>query len=275
MRSELKHEVKSYWETETCGSRYGDRQSEDRQKFFRDIDNVRYQLEPMLFDFACFEQSRGKRVLEVGLGTGSDFVRWARAGAIAYCRDLTQASVDLVRERLKLAGLQADVALGDAEQLSEFPDNFFDLYYSWGVLHHTPNIENALAEAYRVLKPGGELKLMLYHYPCVTAFLVWALQGPFRLRFVNPRSSFANSVESPGTKAFTQREARTLILKLFQDRHIDIHTYLGPSDLLTHRLSGKYQGIKWGIVKILYPRWIVRYVLGDRLGMVMTIAVSK
>lgn len=271
---ELKQFVKSYWEAEVCGSRYGGDWSTNRQEFFQEIDYARYELEPMLIDFAQFDQSGGKKVLEVGLGTGADFIRWSQAGAIAYGRDLTQASVDLVRERLQLAGLKADVGLGDAENLEEFPDSFFDIYYSWGVLHHTPNIEKAVAEAYRVLKPGGTLKLMLYHYPSVTAFLVWALRGPLRLNFRGPRACFAENVESPGTKAFTRREVRALIGKSFRDP-IDIHTYLGPGDLLIHRFSRKYQAKKWEIARRMYPRWFVKHILGHRFGMELTIVAKK
>jgi SAM-dependent methyltransferase len=271
----LKQSVKRYWEAEVCGSRYGRDLSADRKAFFHEIDEARYKLEPMLVDFAGFSESNGKRVLEVGLGTGADFVRWLQAGATGYGRDLTQGSVDLVKERMQLAGLEADVGLGDAENLAEFGDSFFDVYYSWGVLHHTPNIERAIGEAYRVLKPGGTLKLMLYHYPSVTSFLVWTLRGPLRFNFRGPRTCFTENVESPGTKAFTRREARVLIGKFFGTSPIDIRTYLGPGDLLIHRFSPKYQGKKWELAKSLYPRWFVRHVLGHRFGMVMTIAVRK
>ena len=100
---ELKQRLRDHWEKEVCGSRYARDGLADRRMFFAEIDQARYQLEYTLADFAQFEQARGKKVLEVGLGTGADFVRWVRAGALAYGRDLTQASVSLVKERLELA----------------------------------------------------------------------------------------------------------------------------------------------------------------------------
>ncbi len=271
----LKQDVKSHWESEVCGSRYGADSALDRRKFFDEIDRTRYELEPTLMDFAQFEQARGKKVLEVGLGTGADFSRWVRAGATAFGRDLTQASVKLVRERLSLAGLEANVAVGDAEDLREFPDNSFDIFYSWGVLHHTPAPEKAFAEAHRVLKPGGQLKLMLYHYPSVAAILLWMLYGPLRLNFQGPRQCVAQHCESPGTKMYTANEIRTLLGKVFKNHPIDIRLFLGAGDLLTHKFSSKYAGMKWEIARALYPRWFVKRVFGNRFGTEMLISTVK
>jgi SAM-dependent methyltransferase len=272
---ETKLRVKQHWESEVCGSRYGTEAAGDRRKFFEEIDRTRYQLEPALPGFAEFEKARGKRVLEVGLGTGADFSRWVRAGAVASGRDLTQASVDLVRERLELGGLDADVAVGDAEDLREFPDNSFDIFYSWGVLHHTPDPERAFAEAFRVLKPGGQLKVMLYHFPSAGAFLVWLAHGPLRLRWQGPRQSVEEHYESPGTKMYTTREARALVGKFFHTHAIEIRLYLGAGDLLTHKFSSKYAGRNWELARALYPRWFVKHVLGERFGTGMMISTTK
>jgi ubiquinone/menaquinone biosynthesis C-methylase UbiE len=271
---ELKQRVKDHWERETCGSRYGD--ATDRKSYFDQIDAERYVQEYMLPDFAAFHAAKGQRVLEVGLGTGSDFIRWVRAGADAYGRDLTEASVKLVKERLSLEGLEADVQTGDAEKL-DFPDNHFDGYYSWGVLHHTPEPEKAFAEAYRVLKPGGTLKVMLYHWPSVGAALVWLVHGPLKGKFRGPRAVNYDNVESPGTKIYSVREATEMIGRYFDPRKMESRTYLGAGDLLpqNHRFSAKYQGLKWRVAKSLYPRWFVKNVLGDRFGTAMTIRAVK
>jgi SAM-dependent methyltransferase len=270
----LKELVREHWQSEVCGSRYGSDKATDRREFFAEIDRVRYELEPTLIDFAQFEQARGKKVLEVGLGTGADFTRWVQAGAIAYGRDLTEASVKLVLERLELSGLKADVAQGDAENL-EFPDNYFDVYYSWGVLHHSPNTEKAIAEAYRVLKPGGQLKIMVYHYPSVSALLLWLLYGPLRVNFRGPRECVAQHFESPGTKMYTLGEARALVGRSFARHPIEIRPYLSAGDLLTHKFSNRYAGRKWELARALFPRWFVKGVLGDGMGMGMMISTIK
>ena len=271
--AELKERVRDHWEHEVCGSRYGS-DREDRRRFFDEIERTRYEQDYMLRDFARFEESRGLRVLEIGLGTGTDFIQWGRAGATAYGRDLTDASVALVKERLQLEGITADVARGDAEKL-EFPDSFFDLYYSWGVLHHTPNTEKAIAEAWRVLKPGGTLKIMLYHHPSVATYLIWMLYGPLRLRMRSVRECCAEHVESPGTQVFSVPEARAMVGKYFRPESIEVRTFLGSGDLLSHLVSEKYRGPVWGAILKVYPRWFVKHFLGHRMGSVMTIKGVK
>jgi len=270
--TEAKAKVREHWENEVCGSRYGF-PTGDRTESFAEIDRIRYEQDYMLKPFARFEEARGKRVLEVGLGTGADFANWVRHGAEAHGRDLTESSVKLVRERLALEGLEADVERGDAENL-DFPDDHFDIFYSWGVLMCTPDVEAAFTEAHRVLKPGGSFKIMLYRYPSVTGFLIWLLYGPGRLNFKSIRELYPQNVESPGTKVYKVGEARQMIERIFGDRPIEIKTYLGAGDLLTQKLSPRYPGRKWRIVQALYPRWFVK-LLGHRLGTVMTIHTVK
>jgi SAM-dependent methyltransferase len=235
--AQLKENVKSHWESEVCGSRYAADSAEDQKKYFEQTDRVRYELEPMLIHFAQFDRAKGKRVLEIGLGTGADFSRWVRAGAIAFGRDLTHNSISLIQERLTLGGLSADIATGDAENLREFPDNYFDIYYSWGVLHHTSDTEKALREAHRVLRPGGQLKLMLYHYPSVGSMLIWMLYGPLRFNFQGPRTCLAEHYESPGTKMYTVGEARGFLGKLFTTQPIDIRLSWGGGPANTQVLA--------------------------------------
>ena len=272
-RDVLKQQVKDHWERETCGTRYSASTS-DRVAYFRQLDAARYRQDPMIQDFARFEESGGRRVLELGLGTGADFCRWVEAGADASGRDLTHASVELVKERLELFGLNADVAVGDAEAL-DFPDETFDIYYSWGVLHHTPDTEHAIAEAHRVLKPGGTLKIMLYHYPSVACFLIWIAHDVTKRKLRGPRTAIAESLESPGTKVYTRKQAISLMSRQFPVDGIIIRNHLGAADLMIHRPSSRYQQRWVGFAQRIYPRWFVRTVLKDRFGTVMTIEATK
>src|SRR5260370_37108854 len=138
---ELKSLVKAHWEQEPCGTR--GLISEDRLEFFRRLEHERYELEPYIPPFAQFELGRGKQVLEIGVGAGTDFVRWVRAGADATGIDLTEHGIALVRERLKLEGLSAKLQVADAETLP-FETGSFDIVYSYGVIHHTPNTIKAV-----------------------------------------------------------------------------------------------------------------------------------
>jgi ubiquinone/menaquinone biosynthesis C-methylase UbiE len=204
-----KDAVRAHWEADPCGSRLAGAEPGSRE-FFDQVEAERYRLEPFIPTFAEFDRWRGKRVLEVGVGLGTDFVRFARAGALATGIDLTEAAASLVRTRLELEGFNAEVLAADAESLP-FPDDSFDLVYSWGVLHHTPDTPKALAEVRRVLAPGGEAKVMLYSRRSWFALGVWGKTALMRGR---PWRSFtqvlAEHVESPGTKAYTQSELETL-----------------------------------------------------------------
>lgn len=199
-----KKKVRDFWNSEACGERYGKEQ-----------DPIRYRIEPEILEFAAFHEAAGKRVLEIGVGMGADFVRWGRNGAEAFGVDLTERAAGLTKKRLQDEGLEnsCSVAIGDAEQLP-FPDAAFDQIYSWGVLHHTPDTPAALQEAIRVLRPGGLFKVMLYHRHSFLALAAWARFGPLRGRPFISVSSALTHVESPGTKAFTRAEANDMLVGL-------------------------------------------------------------
>ena len=271
-RQEMKARVRAHWEREVCGTRFA--QGDDRRAYFAELERYRYEQDYMLRDFAQFPSGRGKRVIEVGVGAGSDFLNWVRSGAEACGYDITQAAVDLVHERLGLEGLAADVSVGDAEALPA-PSGAFDIFYSWGVLHHTPDTEKAIAEAYRVLKPGCVLKIMLYHFPSVASLLVWTVHGPLARDFRSIRAVCADHIESPNTNLFTTAEARAMVGRYFQPSTVSIRTFLGSGDLLSNTALSEQYGDKWKIAMRLYPRWFVRRLLGHSFGTVMTIEAVK
>src|SRR5258708_14043506 len=82
----LKEEVRDFWNADPCGSRYlGDRAD------FEAHARARYRLEPYIHEFAGFAESGGRRVLEVGVGMGADYLEWLKAGAQATGVDLSTA----------------------------------------------------------------------------------------------------------------------------------------------------------------------------------------
>ena len=192
-------DVRDFWEAEACGERYG-----------ADQDRTRYELEPEIIAFADFPSAAGKRVLELGVGMGSDFLRFARVAASTTGVDLTERAVEITRDRLAAAGLEATVRTADAERLP-FEDGSFDLVYSWGVLHHSPDPARAMAEAVRVLAPGGTLRLMLYHRRSWVALAAWARFGLLRGKPQLGLRGAVAMVESPGTQAFTAAEVRAVL----------------------------------------------------------------
>ena len=205
MSESLKERVRAHWQAEPCGTSTSTAKA-GTAEFYAEVERRRYELEPFIPAFAGFERRHGQRVLEVGVGLGTDFVQFVRAGAEATGVDLTEAAVAAVRDRLALEGLSAELRVADAEQLP-FPDGQFDLAYSWGVLHHTPDTERSVAELRRVLKPGGEAKVMLYSRRSWVALGVWGRYGLLRgAPHRRPTELLATWMESPGTKAYTQPE---------------------------------------------------------------------
>lgn len=209
-----KQAVADFWEQEACGERYGDQQ-----------DATRYRLEPEILRVAEFDTAAGKDVLEIGTGMGADLVRWARAGARVTGVDLTARAVSLSRDRLSSAGLGGTVMQADAENLP-FTDGAFDVVWSWGVLHHTPDADRALLEAARVLRPGGRYAVMVYHRRSWLAAAAWARWGLLRGRPKTTLCEAVAHVESPGTRAYTSREAAALL-----EPHLD---RLRVRPVLTH-----------------------------------------
>lgn len=176
------------------------------KEFFDEVERKRLELEPFIERYARFDAAAGRDVLEIGVGAGTDFIRFVRAGARATGIDLTEKAVDLVRRRLSLENLTAQVMVADAENLP-FESASFDLVYSWGVLHHTPDTVRAISEAQRVLRPGGSLCVMLYARYSWVAFGLWARYGLLRGRPWRTLSDVVGShMESEGTKAYTRHE---------------------------------------------------------------------
>jgi len=266
---ELKSAVREHWSREPCGTRGVD--PAERRRFFEQVERERYEWEPYLPGFARFEDGRGKRVLEIGVGAGTDFVNWVRNGAVATGIDLTEQGVSLARERLALEGLSAELVVADAERLP-FDDQTFDIVYSYGVLHHSPDTAKAVAEVHRVLKPGGQARIMIYHLRSVTGGLLWGVHCAAKLRpWKSPRWAIYNFLESPGTKAYTTGEARELFAEF---RDVDITTVLGPGDLLLMPPSQKYKAWRYQVPWKLYPRSLIR-MLGNRFGLGMLITAGR
>jgi len=258
-----KEAVRDFWNAEPCGTRYLE-QAEDFEAHRR----ARYQLEPHIFEFAQFQASQGLRVLEVGVGMGADYLEWLKAGAHATGVDLSAASLEKARGRCEQAGFEPDLRLADAEQLP-FPDNSFDVVYSYGVMHHSPNTQECVLEALRVLKPGGQARIMVYHHPSITGLMLWLRYGI--LRGESLRQSVFNHLESPGTKTYTKTEASAL-MKDFQN--VQTSVVFSPGDLLLHQPSVRFQSGFYRMVWRVFPRKLVR-ALCRRWGLFLLISATK
>ena len=158
---ELKQRVRAFWQTRPCGTKFSDAEMGTRE-FFASLEAHRYGKEWHIPIAANFAATRGLKVLEIGCGVGTDGAQFAKAGADYTGIDLTEAAIELARKRFALSDLNGEFRVSDAENL-DFDDESFDLVYSHGVLHHTPDIRAAVREIHRVLKPRGRAIVMLYH----------------------------------------------------------------------------------------------------------------
>src|SRR6185295_17178530 len=158
---QLKERVRQFWQENPCGTKFADAPPGSK-RFFELVETHRYEKEWHIPAAAGFAQTKNLRVLEIGCGLGTDGAQFAKAGADYTGVDLTDAAIELAQKRFELFQLPGTFRVADAERL-DFPDNSFDVVYSHGVLHHTPDTAGAIKEVHRVLKPGGRAVVMLYH----------------------------------------------------------------------------------------------------------------
>jgi SAM-dependent methyltransferase len=157
----LKEKVRAFWQANPCGTKFADAPPGTR-RFYELVEDHRYQKEWHIPQAADFARTRGLKVLEIGCGLGTDGAQFAKAGADYTGIDLTDAAIELAQKRFELFNLPGKFQTADAEKL-DFPNDSFDLVYSHGVLHHTPDPARAVSEIHRVLRPGGRAVVMLYH----------------------------------------------------------------------------------------------------------------
>lgn len=163
MVAEEKQKAREQWTHDPAGAVYGRAHEFGTREFFDEVERHRYEeYASWMREVMGFDQFAGKRLLEVGCGMGTDLLQFARGGANVTGVDLTPRSVETSRHHLELYGQSGDFVLSDAENLP-FADQSFDVIYSNGVLHHTPDTARAIREVHRVLRPGGLARVMLYH----------------------------------------------------------------------------------------------------------------
>jgi SAM-dependent methyltransferase len=256
-----KQAVHDFWNAASCGETLYLHGSET--KAYADQAAKRYELEPYIADFADFAASRDRDVLEIGVGLGADHQRFAEAGARLVGVDLTERAVAHTRQRLAAFGLNSRLQTADAENLP-FESDSFDIVYSWGVLHHSPDTARAVDEVWRVLRPGGIARIMVYHKHSMVGYMLWLryalLAGrPWRTL----ADIYASHLESPGTKAYTPEEVRAMLRRFSQ---VEVQAVLTHGDLLTSQAGQRHSGPLLTIARTVWPRrWIRRLLPGHGL----------
>lgn len=264
-----KKAVEEFWDKASCGE---DLYLRNQQRGgYVEHARRRYELEPIIEEFAEFESAAGKKVLEIGVGLGADHQRFAQAGARLTGIDLTARAVEHTRRRLALFGLDSALSTGDAENLA-FPSDEFDRVYSWGVLHHSPNTPKAISEVHRVLRPGGVASVMIYHKWSLVGYMLWIRYALLRLRpWMTLTEIYASYLESPGTKAYSTEEAK----RMFQAfSAAQIRTVLMHGDLLESAAGQRHSGALLSLARRFWPRKLLRKFAGAH-GLFMLIRAVK
>jgi ubiquinone/menaquinone biosynthesis C-methylase UbiE len=222
--------VRSFWEQEACGTgaRVTGGLEPGSAAWFGEIERNRYVNEPMIHALAQFTRHRGKRLLEIGVGAGTDHLQWARAGCRCHGVDLTDTAIEITRRHLALHGLSSELQRVDAERLP-FHDASFDLVWSWGVVHHADRPNSVITEIHRVLAPGGEFRGMMYKRRSLGVAKEWLKHALLAGRpWRSVADVLAHHFESPGTKAYTPAELRAMFAPF---REITIEPAVTPYDV--------------------------------------------
>lgn len=189
-------QVREFWDRRPCNIRHSPAPVGTRE-YFDQVEQRKYFVEPHIPAFADFARWRGKKVLEVGCGIGTDTMNFARAGAQVTAVDLSSKSLEVARKRAEVFGLQDRIQFyqADAEKLTEYvPVDRYDLVYSFGVIHHTPNPNNVLEQIRSYMSPDSTFKVMVYHHHSWK--VAWIVTSLGQCRFWKAKELIATHAEA-------------------------------------------------------------------------------
>lgn len=214
-------DVRNYWNNRPCNIRHSPKDVGSRE-YFDEVERRKYFVEPHIPLFAEFERWEGKRVLEIGCGIGTDTMNFARAGAKVTAVDLSEESLHVARRRAEVFGLQDRITFiqANAERLSEFvPVETYDLVYSFGVIHHTPNPENVVREVLKYMNKQSQFKMMVYNR--YSWKVLWVLLKYGKCKFWDLDKIVAKYSEAQTGCPITYSYSRKSIINLLYDFEIN------------------------------------------------------
>lgn len=250
--TEANLQAQATWNNKACGSRSSDEQAPE----YAEMRRRRYEEDdPWVPSALDFPSMNGKHVLEIGHGMGCDLATAALSGAITHGIDLTPNHHEIAKRTFDVLGLPRDLHLGNAGQLP-FSDHSMDVVYSLGVLHHTDNTEQCIAEAHRVLKPGGTFVVALYHFwslPHLSLVGRGCLTGKlFRLGYHNLLSTIEAGADGITIKPLVKLNTRRSVRRLLSDFS---HTDVSIHGLAYSKLRAIGPMLSPAVGKALERRW--------------------
>lgn len=209
---------------------------EEKRKF-------RYSLQDYMLDFYRYKNFAGKRILEIGCGAGIDSCEFASNGAIMTSVDFTEIAAKLTRDLTRKYNGQAARC---SATILPFKTGTFDVVYSYGVIHHIPDIDSVLAEITRILKPGGMFMGMVYNKDSLLyAYLMYHYgikEGLIKNMSEEALiSHFSERREGcPYTKAYTTSELSELLTK-HGFTGLDVRVFYDAFDIPGYKRKVKFQ----------------------------------
>jgi SAM-dependent methyltransferase len=209
--------------------------------YFRTVDNLREAADSEPYPYSNFiheyESASGKSVLDYGCGHGYVLAHYARNGADVSGLDVTQRAVELSRARFDLLGLTGLFVRNEGSEVP-FETNSFDIVCSMGVLHHIPDPQPVVAELARVLKPGGQLIVMVYNRNSFRYRVTFAARtrfgpAPYRGRSRDEQVNMNDGVDNPLGRVYSKPELATL-LAAFKGHSFHVNK-LGAAELALWR----------------------------------------
>jgi ubiquinone/menaquinone biosynthesis C-methylase UbiE len=240
------NEVREFWDKYNCGDVFTTLTERCSMEYLDEVHRNRYRYEYHLMPFLHRVANAGNKVLEIGCGIGMDAGELAKLGSQVVGVDLSPQSIGVAQRYFELKGLCGELRVANAEKL-DFAEGEFDVVYSFGVLHHTPDINQALDEAYRVLRPGGLVFLMLYCRHSLNYFV----HRLFHIPFESPRDW---KIDAPITRTFSRQEVQQLMHR-FVNLKVEKRYLFGAgwrpiSDIVPQFLNdvfGRWLGWHWMI----------------------------
>lgn len=237
--------VKTYWNKRPCNIRHSPLKVGTKE-YFDEVENRKYRVEGHIPLFARFCSWSDKDVLEIGCGIGTDTINFARAEARIMAIDISPRSIEIAQKRAKIYGLDnIKFQIGNAEQLTQFlPFRTYDLIYSFGTIHHTPDPERLIRQLWYYSHPKTVLKIMVYNR------YSWKILHIFltnTVKFIrNPHGLITKYSEAqkncPITHTFSKREIKKILKRSgFRIRSICID-HIFPYDVSRYR-NYEYQKV--------------------------------
>ena len=248
-------DVAGYWNDRPCNIRHSPKPVGTKE-YFDEVENRKYFVEPHIPTFAAFERWKGKKVLEIGCGIGTDTINFARHGANVTALELSEKSMELAKQRAAVFSLGDRIRFvqGNGEELTKVlsPDSY-DLIYSFGVIHHTPHPEKVLEQVKSFVKSGSTIKLMVYHRRSWKVLWILLTYGKGRFWRLNELIASHSEAQTgcPVTYAYTKKEFRK-----FLESHGWTVSDVQVDHIFPYRIPDY---VRYQYTMVWYFRWMPRF----------------